>query len=396
MVLALSRRSRHSYFYPAVYARRARDVHPAGDSAALSLESIADSKTRARGTAHRHDYWLRRRPCAAWTDRPRLRALHGGWLKALLGHGTFAARTHLRYADGLGRRTDEDVLRVLRSGGRPMAAGNLASSMRGPGSRTDREDRRVLVYLRQVALVIPHSAGTKRLSPTIPLPSKKVRQSTQARPLTNPVNSEPTEPSEPRSLYDVKSWGGEPPRPSRQAHSSRPHRSDQPVLASIKYSLPLGLATLAAYLSPDDEAVIVDEHVSRSTRATVQPGHHSGLHHNAYRAHASRIDTVRRKLRGARRLHVTSLPDEARAHADAIPGPGEQTFPQFLEEFRDGRARQVYRSESGRTRPRPADSPRSDRQTPLPRSQLDRRHPGCLHWRFCYKDAFCRREVVGT
>ena len=31
----------------------------------------------------------------------------------------------------------------------------------------------------------------------------------------------------------------------------------------IKYSLfpPLGLATLAAYLSPEDEAVIVDEHV---------------------------------------------------------------------------------------------------------------------------------------
>src|ERR1700747_1374907 len=31
----------------------------------------------------------------------------------------------------------------------------------------------------------------------------------------------------------------------------------------IKYSLfpPLGLATLAAYLRPDDEAVIVDEHV---------------------------------------------------------------------------------------------------------------------------------------
>jgi hypothetical protein len=33
----------------------------------------------------------------------------------------------------------------------------------------------------------------------------------------------------------------------------------------IKYSLfpPLGLATLAAYLSPDDKAVIVDEHVER-------------------------------------------------------------------------------------------------------------------------------------
>src|ERR1700722_13541217 len=36
-----------------------------------------------------------------------------------------------------------------------------------------------------------------------------------------------------------------------------------PYWRPIKYSLfpPLGLATLAAYLSPDDHAVIVDEHV---------------------------------------------------------------------------------------------------------------------------------------
>src|SRR6187402_3465199 len=36
-----------------------------------------------------------------------------------------------------------------------------------------------------------------------------------------------------------------------------------PYFRPIKYSLspPLGLATLAAYLRPDDEAVIVDEHV---------------------------------------------------------------------------------------------------------------------------------------
>src|SRR3954468_9750573 len=38
-----------------------------------------------------------------------------------------------------------------------------------------------------------------------------------------------------------------------------------PYWRPIKYSLfpPLGLATLAAYLSPDDLAVIEDEHVSR-------------------------------------------------------------------------------------------------------------------------------------
>ena len=38
-------------------------------------------------------------------------------------------------------------------------------------------------------------------------------------------------------------------------------------------------------------------------------------------------------------LHVTSLPDEAAPHADAIfLGPGEQTFPQFLADFRAGRS----------------------------------------------------------
>ena len=38
-----------------------------------------------------------------------------------------------------------------------------------------------------------------------------------------------------------------------------------PFWRPIKYSLfpPLGLATLAAYLRSDDEAVIVDEHVER-------------------------------------------------------------------------------------------------------------------------------------
>jgi hypothetical protein len=38
-----------------------------------------------------------------------------------------------------------------------------------------------------------------------------------------------------------------------------------PYWRPIKYSLfpPLGLATLAAYLSPDDRAAIVDEHVER-------------------------------------------------------------------------------------------------------------------------------------
>ena len=90
-------------------------------------------------------------------------------------------------------------------------------------------------------------------------------------------------------------------------------------------------------------------------------------------------------------LHVTSLPGEAAAHADAIfLGPAEQTFPQFLADFRAGRPQQVYRSASGRT---------LDRLPPIRRDLIDRRRylvpnsivvtRGCPeHCDFCYKDAF--------
>src|SRR5262245_48664992 len=126
-----------------------------------------------------------------------------------------------------------------------------------------------------------------------------------------------------------------------------------PFWRPIKYSLfpPLGLATLAAYLDEDDEAVIVDEHVER-----VDTHDHPELVviqvyiTNARRAYAL-ADSYRRKgvfvaLGG---LHVTSLPDEAAAHADAVfLGPGEQTFPRFLDDFRAGRSLTRYVSTSGR------------------------------------------------
>src|SRR5438094_2518920 len=95
-----------------------------------------------------------------------------------------------------------------------------------------------------------------------------------------------------------------------------------PYWRPVKYSLfpPLGLATLAAYLRPDDEAVIVDEHVQpltsddRPDLVVIQV-----YITNAKRAYAL-ADAYRAKgafvvLGG---LHVTSLPDEASAHADAI------------------------------------------------------------------------------
>ena len=127
-----------------------------------------------------------------------------------------------------------------------------------------------------------------------------------------------------------------------------------PFFRPIKYSLfpPLGLATLAAFLSPDDEAEIVDEHVEeiRTDDAPALVVIQVYIT-NAYRAYRL-ADHYRAKgcfvaLGG---LHVTSLPDEAAPHADAIfLGPGEQTFPRFLEDFRNGVPLPRYVSTSGRT-----------------------------------------------
>jgi radical SAM superfamily enzyme YgiQ (UPF0313 family) len=89
-------------------------------------------------------------------------------------------------------------------------------------------------------------------------------------------------------------------------------------------------------------------------------------------------------------LHVTALPNEAAPHADAIfLGPGAQTFPRFLADFR---SRQPLRckSTSGRT---------LDRIPPIRRDLMARRNylvpnsivvtRGCpQHCDFCYKDAF--------
>jgi radical SAM superfamily enzyme YgiQ (UPF0313 family) len=168
-----------------------------------------------------------------------------------------------------------------------------------------------------------------------------------------------------------------------------------PFWRPIKYSLfpPLGLATLAAYLRPDDEARICDEHVE-----PVDAGDRPDLVviqvyiTNARRAYAL-ADAYRSKgvcvaLGG---LHVTALPDEAAAHADVVfLGPGEQTFPQFLEDFRRGRPLRRYASTAGRT---------LERLPPIRRDLIRRRSylvpnslvvtRGCpQHCDFCYKDAF--------
>jgi radical SAM superfamily enzyme YgiQ (UPF0313 family) len=168
-----------------------------------------------------------------------------------------------------------------------------------------------------------------------------------------------------------------------------------PFWRPIKYSLfpPLGLATLAAYLSPDDDAVIVDEHVEKlSTGDTPDLVVIQVYITNAYRAYRIadhyRARGVFVALGG---LHVTALPDEAALHADAtFLGPGEQTFPRFLADFRSGQPLRLYQSTSGRT---------LERIPPIRRDLIARRNylvpnsivvtRGCpQHCDFCYKDAF--------
>ena len=168
-----------------------------------------------------------------------------------------------------------------------------------------------------------------------------------------------------------------------------------PFWRPIKYSLfpPLGLATLAAFLSPDDEPELVDDHVEilrtddRPDLVVIQV-----YITNAYRAYAL-ADHYRAKgcfvaLGG---LHVTSLPDEAAPHADAIfIGPGEQTFPQFLRDFRAKRPMPRYISSAGRSiegiPPIRRDLIKRDRYL-VPNSIVVTR--GCpQHCDFCYKDAF--------
>ena len=115
-----------------------------------------------------------------------------------------------------------------------------------------------------------------------------------------------------------------------------------PYWRPIKYSLfpPLGLATLAAYLGGDDEVEIQDEHVEALDLNDTPDLVVIQVYITSARRAYHLADQYRRRgtyvaLGG---LHVTSLPEEAAAHADTIfLGPGEDTWPQFLADFRKGR-----------------------------------------------------------
>lgn len=170
--------------------------------------------------------------------------------------------------------------------------------------------------------------------------------------------------------------------------------AESPFWRPIKYSLfpPLGLATLAAYLSPDDEIDLQDQHIEKLNLddepdlVVIQV-----YITNAYRAYRI-VDHYRDKgsyvILGG--LHVTALPDEAALHADSIfLGPAEESFPRFLKDFRNKTPQKIYRS-----------SIRTLQNMPVVRRDLIKRHKylvpnsivvtrGCPHHcDFCYKDAF--------
>lgn len=170
--------------------------------------------------------------------------------------------------------------------------------------------------------------------------------------------------------------------------------AENPYWRPIKYSLfpPLGLATLASYLSEDDEIDLVDQHVEK-LKLDDQPDLVIIQVYitNAYRSYEI-ADFYRAKgcyvcLGG---LHVTSLPEEAALHADSIfLGPGEETFPEFLKDFRNKTPKKRYFS-SFRTLeklpPVRRDLIKRDKYL-VPNSIVVTR--GCPHHcDFCYKDAF--------
>jgi radical SAM superfamily enzyme YgiQ (UPF0313 family) len=167
-----------------------------------------------------------------------------------------------------------------------------------------------------------------------------------------------------------------------------------PFFRPIKYSLfpPLGLATLAAYLDPEDEIVIQDEHVEALDlddepdlvviQVYITSAYRAYQLADHYRARGAHV-----ALGG---LHVTSLPEEAAAHADTLfLGPGEETWPKFLADYRAGRPGQRYTS-----------TIRTLVGVPPIRRDLIKRHlylvpnsivvsRGCPHvCNFCYKEAF--------
>ncbi len=171
-----------------------------------------------------------------------------------------------------------------------------------------------------------------------------------------------------------------------------------PFWRPIKYSLfpPLGLATLASYLEAEDSVSICDEHIEKLTtddtpdlvviQVYITSAYRSYEIADLYRAKGSHVC-----LGG---LHVSSMPQEAARHADTIfIGPGEDTWPQFLSDYRAGVPGKCYVSKIGDLKKQPF--PRRDlfkrSRYLVPNSIVVSR--GCPYrCDFCYQSSFFRSE----
>lgn len=167
-----------------------------------------------------------------------------------------------------------------------------------------------------------------------------------------------------------------------------------PYWRPLKYSLfpPLGLATLASFCNETDELEIVDEHVEKinledNPDVVVIQTYVT----NAYGAYKI-ADTYRARgitvIIGG--LHATTMPAEAKAHADALLlGLGEYNFPKLLTDLRMSKGAAVY--EQGDVRLDDLPLPRRDllktERYLVPNSMVFSR--GCPNQcSFCYVNSF--------
>jgi hypothetical protein len=144
-------------------------------AAALKLDAITDEKTRL--LAERGKYIVMTTGCIGCHAPPGptgpdlSRYMAGGLKTAFKGHGTYVtANLTSDMQTGLARRTDDDVLRTLRSGvsgdgGRMIWYRDMPWAHFSNWTEEDR--RAVLVYLRQIPAVahrIPAPAGEADVS----------------------------------------------------------------------------------------------------------------------------------------------------------------------------------------------------------------------------------------